>query len=203
MNPKVRITQSLLSSWVYIYKKETGYEEFLAALNRKKSAPTFEMLEGNRFESCLNSVLNGEFIPEDHEWYKPITEMAEELKGSQQQVTIFKDTFVDGERVLLHGVLDYLVAGHIYDCKYSVSYGGRKGKNCKYYFSPQTSMYMSLVPEAKDMTYIICDGEFVYRERYPRDIVPPIEPTVKQFYDFLKTQNLWDVYVENWKVKGW
>lgn len=200
---KVRVTQSLLNSWLYSYKSDKSYKDFLNALNREKSAPTVEMLEGNRYESCLNSVLNGEFIPEDHEWYNPIMEMAGELKGSQQQVTIFKDTIVDGQLVLLHGVLDYLVAGHIYDCKYSVSYGGSKGRNNKYYFSPQTAMYLSLVPEAKDMTYIISDGDFVYRERYPRYIVPPIEPTIQNFYEYLKRFDLWDIYVEKWKVKGW
>ena len=194
---KVRITQTLLSSFEWIFKKDDGYEDFLRTLNREKTPPTKAMLDGIRFENCLNSVLNGEVISKDHEWYTPITEMSMELWWSQQQVTLFKEMQIEGQTFLLHGVLDYLRCGHIWDCKFSKTYHLNKYLNV-----PQTSMYLELVPEALDFTYIICDGKYVYRERYPRDIVPPIENYIKNFMKFCIKHDLWNIYEEKWRVNN-
>ena len=153
------------------------------------------MLDGIAFENVLNSVLRGEHIPEDHEWYKVITEMARELDGSQQQVTLFRDITVSGQPFLLHGVLDYLRAGIIYDCKFSKRY-----ELNKYLTSPQTPMYLELVPEARLFEYIISDGKWVYREKYPREIVPSIRDTINQFYKYLLQHNLWEIYEQHWRV---
>lgn len=192
---KVRVTQTLLTSWEYSFKTDDGYESFLKTLNREKTPPTKAMLDGIRFENCLNAVLLGEHLPEDHEWKFPITEMAEELQGSQQQVTLFKEIQVDGQTTLLHGVLDYLRGGEIWDCKFSKTYHLNKYLNC-----PQLMMYLSLAPEARRMTFIVCDGKFVYRERYPRDIVEPIDLTIKYFYEYLKRYDLWKTFIEKWSV---
>jgi hypothetical protein len=192
---KVRITQSLLSAWEWSFKTDDGWDDFIAALNREKKQPTQAMLDGIRFENCLNNVLKGEPIYQDNEWYNVLVEMSCELQGAQQQVSLFQDCEVDGQPFLLHGVLDYLREGHIWDCKFSKTYHLNK-----YLTSPQTPMYMALVPEARDFTYIISDGKYVYHERYPRDIVPPIEPTINQFMQYLKKHGLWEVYCEKWKV---
>ena len=195
--PKLRITQSLLSAWEWSFRKDDGWEDFLATLNREKRQPTKAMLDGIRYENCLNAVLNGEQIPEDHEWYKVIMEMAEELHGSQQQVNLFADTdiVVDGHPILLHGVLDYLRAGHIWDCKFSKTYHLNK-----YLGSPQTAMYLAITQEAFDFIYIVTDGKFVYRERYPREIVPPIDITINQFINYLKQHGLFEIFEEKWSV---
>lgn len=192
---KVRITQSLLSAWEWSFKTDDGYEDFLRTLNREKKKPTQAMLDGIRFENVLNSVLNGEQIPDDHEWKFPITEMARELYGSQQQVNLYRDIVVDGQPFLLHGVLDYLKAGIIYDCKFSKRY-----ELNKYLTSPQTPMYLDLVPEARGFEYIISDGKWVYREKYPRYIVPSITPEIRQFMKFLKDHDLWSIYESKWRV---
>lgn len=192
---KVRVTQTLLTSWEYSFKTDDGYESFLKTLNREKTPPTKAMLDGIRYENVLNNVLKGETITPDHEWYAPITEMAEELQGAQQQVTLFKEIQVDGQTTLLHGVLDYLRAGEIWDCKFSKTYHLNKYLN-----SPQLMMYLSLVPEARRMTFIVSDGKYVYRERYPRDIVEPIDLTIKYFYEFLKRYDLWQTFIEKWSV---
>lgn len=196
-SPKVRITKSLLDSWLWAFKRDDGWDDFLSVLHREKKPPTQAMLDGTRFENVLNSVLKGEPIYPDHEWYKVIVEMDGDLQGSRQQVVLFKDITVDGQPFLLHGVLDYLRAGRIWDCKFTKNYHLNK------YFwadTTQTSMYLSLVPEARGMRYIISDGSYVYRETYPRDIVPPIEPTINQFYKFLKAHGLWGTYAEKWRV---
>jgi hypothetical protein len=192
---KVRITQSLLSAWEWSFKTDDGWNDFIAALNREKKQPTQAMLDGIRFENCLNNVLKGEPIYQDNEWYNVLVEMSCELQGAQQQVSLFQDCEVDGQPFLLHGVLDYLREGHIWDCKFSKTYHLNK-----YLTSPQTPMYLSLVPEARDFTYIISDGKYVYREKYPRDIVPPIEPTIYNFMQYLKKHGLWEVYCEKWRV---
>jgi hypothetical protein len=122
--------------------------------------------------------------------------MARELDGAQQQVTLFREVEVDGHTFLLHGVLDYLREGHIWDCKFSKHYHLNK-----YLDSDQHPMYLTLVPEAMDFTYIVSDGKYVYRERYPREIVQPIEPTIKHFMEYLKKyNNLWNIYKEKWSV---
>jgi hypothetical protein len=196
-SPKVRITKSLLDSWLWAFKRDDGWDDFLSVLHREKKPPTQAMLDGTRFENVLNNVLNGEAIPADHEWVSVIAEMSKDLYGSQQQVTLFQDCDVNGQPFLLHGVLDYLRAGRIWDCKFTKNYHLNK------YFweeTSQTAMYLALVPEARDFTYIISDGKYVYRERYPRDIVPPIEPTIKNFMDFCKKHGLWNTYVEKWRV---
>ncbi len=192
---KLRITQSLLSAWGWSFKREGGYEDFLAALSREQKQPTQAMLDGIRFENCLNSVLNGETIPADHEWRSVISEMAGELHDSQQQVTLFREIEVDGQTILLHGVLDYLREGHIWDCKFSKSYHLNK-----YLDSPQHPMYLTLVPEAMDFTYIVSDGKYVYREKYPREIVPDIVLTIRQFLHYLKQFDLYKIYQEKWRV---
>lgn len=196
-SPKLRITQSLLSAWLWSYKKDDGYEDFLRTLNREKKQPTQAMLDGIKYENCLNNILDGEPLCEDHEWHDPLMEMACELQGAQQQVTLFKDINVYGYRILLHGVLDYLREGRIWDCKFSKTY-----QLNKYLTSPQHSMYLALVPEARDFTYIITDGKYVYRERYPRDIVPDITILIKQFIVYLQCRDLFDIYVEKWRTSN-
>lgn len=194
---KVRITKTLLDSWLWSFKREDGWDDFLSTLNREKKPPTKAMLDGTRFENVLNNALLGEQIPEDYEWKFPIDEMSIELWRSRQQVTVFREIEVDGQAFLLHGVLDYLRAGRIWDCKFTKNYHLNK-----YHWSntSQTSMYLALVPEAFVFTYIISDGRWVYRERYPRDIVPPIENYIKNFMKFLKQHGLWKVYEEKWRI---
>jgi len=193
---KFLITQSLLSSWLYIYKSEDGYEDFLKTLHREHTPPTKAMLDGNRFEHCLNSVLSGAEIEPTHEWYKPIMELYPILQSAQQQVALSKQVTVEGTEFVLYGVLDFLKAGVIYDTKFSKSY--RVGK---YLNSPQHPMYFALVPEAYEFTYLICDGEYIYKETYRPDEVEPIERTIKYFLEFLKNLNLIGIYKENWRSK--
>lgn len=192
---KIRITQTLLSSWLGSFKYDDGYEDFLRTINREKKQLTTAMLDGIRFESCINNVLDGALIDESHEWYKPVTELADYLHGSQKQVNLFQEVDVNGQRILLHGVLDFLRAGVVFDTKFSKRYYLNK-----YLSSPQHPLYLTLVPEARRFEYLICDGKYIYKEIYPRDIVPPIEPTIKNFLEFCEKQNLMNILIEKWSV---
>ena len=193
---KYLLTQSLLSSWLWSYKLENGFEDFLKTLRKEPIQQTKAMLEGIRFENVLNATLNGAEIEPTHEWYKPITELYAVLQGSQQQVSVSKDITVDGMPFVLYGKLDYLKAGIIYDTKFSGTY--RVGK---YLDSPQHPLYLTLVPEAYEFQYKVCDGQYVYTETYRPDEVEPIERTIKHFMSFLDKQDLVKTYCDNWKSK--
>ena len=193
---KYRLTQSLLSSWLWSYKKEDGFKEFVNDLNLIPKQPTEQILNGIQYENCLNSMLNGEHIPETHKWYKPLAEMSKELNGSQQQVDIKSNIIVDGVMFQLHGILDYLKAGVIYDCKFSEHY-----QLNKFLLSSQHPMYFKLVPEAYKFVYIISDGHFVYKETYyPEDTIP-IETLIRQFMKFLERYNLIETYTSLWDLE--
>lgn len=196
MSSRFLITQSLLSAWLYTYKSDTGYEDFLKTLLRERTPPTKAMLEGQRFENCVNAVCKGAEVPPDHEWYKPIMELKPALTGAQQQVRLSRDLTVSGITFVCYGVLDFLKAGIIFDTKYSKTY--RVGK---YLDSPQHPMYFYIVPEARKFQYLICDGEHIYTETYRPDDAPPLESAVKHFMDFLDTHGLVKTYCDNWKSK--
>ena len=193
--PKFLITQSLLSSWQYgIVSGDIS--EFKEALERKRKPPTKAMLDGQRFENVVESVATGTVIEHDHEWYRPVTEIADIVKGGQYQVKLSRDLTVDGITFVCYGILDFLKCGVIYDTKFSKTY--HVGK---YLDSTQHPMYFYLCPEAYEFTYIISDGKWVYRETYRPDDVEPIEHTIKHFMDFLDNLGLVNTYCENWKSK--
>lgn len=59
------ITQSLLSSWAYIFNAYEGYEEdamesFLSTLRREPSEPTEAMLDGIDFENAVYRLASGD-----------------------------------------------------------------------------------------------------------------------------------------------
>ena len=195
----LKITQTLVSNFEWIFKKEDGYEEFLKCLNREKSPPTEAQLEGRAYEEHLNCYLNGIPIPLEHKWYDCLTYMEKELGGAAQQVALSRPIVVDGEELLVYGILDYLLAGHIYDCKFSKRYGSNGNVNA-YRKSPQAPFYFYLVPEARDFTYFISDGNYVYRETYTPDEVVSIENTIHNFLQFLRRQGLYETYKEKWRI---
>lgn len=195
MSTRIRLTKSLLDAWEWAFLRDDGYEDFLCTLNREKKPPTQAMLDGTQFESCVNGVLDGNEIDKDHPWYKPVTQMAKYLKGSQQQVVLFRDITVDGQDYLMHGVLDYLRAGVIYDCKFTKNYHLNK-----YLLTSQTPVYMYLVPEARRMEYLVSDGKYLYKESYPRDIVQPLDVIIRQFANYCKIHGLWETLAEKWRA---
>ena len=195
-NNKFHLTQSLLSDFLRVYTHEDGYENFLNSLNRKPKPITEQMADGIAFEGCVNSVLNGEYIPENHKWYKPVMELSELLNGSQQQVSIKRDIVVNNICFELHGILDFLKAGIIYDTKFSKHYYLNK-----YLKSPQHPTYFYLVPEAYEFQYLSCDGSYIYIEKYRPDDTSPIEVTIRQFMRFLRTQHLIETYTSIWNLE--
>lgn len=193
---KYHLTQSLLSDFQRVFTAEDGYEAFLKSLYRQKKPMTEAMADGIEFEHCVNSVLDGAHIPENHKWYKPVVELAEYLEGSQKQVTIKRDIIVNEACFELYGVLDFLRSGIIYDTKFSKHYYLNK-----YLLSPQHPMYFYLVPEAREFQYLISDGKFIYKEIYRPYETTPIEVTISQFMVFLDRNHLLEPYVSLWNLE--
>lgn len=186
------ITQSLLSSWQWALSSG-DMEEFNAVLRRQNKPQTRAMLDGIRFENILEAAIRGAEIPEDHEWRKPIRQLARYLSNTQYQVKVSKQLIVNGVPFTCYGIFDFLKAGIIYDTKFSKTY--HVGK---YLDSPQHPMYFYLCPEAYEFQYLICDGKYVYRESYRPDDIAPISVTIGKFMDWMDKANLVDVYCENW-----
>lgn len=192
---RFRITHTLLSSWIYSMQSKERYDEFVKYLNRKPTPQTAAMRNGIKFENTVYAHAAGAVLPEDCEWRDGIAGVAEAIKGSTFQVPLSKNITVDGVDFHLFGILDALGAGHIYDVKFSKTY--RIGK---YLESTQHPMYFALCPEAADFTYVISDGDYVYRERYFPGDCTPIEYTVRRFMKGLEKQGLVETYTEHFKM---
>lgn len=195
---RYRLTKSLLDAWYYSFVLDSGYDTFMDVLNRIPIEPTKKMQNGTEFEGYVNGVLNGIPVPENHKWYKGIMTMAEYLEGSQQQVNLHREITVDGMDFLVHGVLDYLRFGVIYDCKFTSNYHLNK-----YLHSAQHIFYLYLVPEARRFEYVASDGKEVFWEKYPRYIVPEPNDLIRDFIRYLDKQNLIEIYFKNWEVSNY
>lgn len=190
------MTASLLNAWLYSYSDE-GFKDFLKVLNREPTTPNKAMLDGIQFENMVSAWNKGFPAEQTHKWFNCIKTCADILKGSQEQVKVYKDYKCDGINFLLYGKLDNLKRSIIYDTKFSASY--RYGK---YVNSPQHPMYFELVPEAGKFIYLIADGKDVYKEEYRAFDFTPIDVYIKQFIRFLKQKGLTNIYYDKWKTKG-
>ncbi len=190
---KYLVSQSLISSYHWIFKKDNGYEDFLKTLNREQTQQTRAMLDGIKFEGMVQATCEGNPLDESHKWYKPVTEIAEIVKGGAYQAKIYRDLKIGNTTFIVYGVLDFLKAGIIYDTKFSTTY-----KVGKYLDSPQHPFYMYLVPEAEAFEYLVSDGEFVYKEKYYREDICSPESLILPFMGFLDKYKLMHIYTEKW-----
>jgi hypothetical protein len=185
--PKVYITQSLLNSWSYLFEVDQeyydqSYTDFLNSLQKIYTPSNFFMQRGLDFEKeCMEGNVEG---------------ISEIIRGGIFQAVATKDIIIEGLKVLVYGKLDVLKAGKIYDIKRVSKYAAPKYLNAY-----QHHFYLAMVPEAKEFTYIINDGNHTYYETYRRDEAKPIEPMIQQFFNWLKERNLFEIYKMFWKAK--
>ena len=191
---KLRITHSLLASYMYATDSESpdnAYDRFLWVLNRNPEPDTPAMQEGRRFEDEVTKVISG------GESEDPFAaEFGKLLDGATPQVRMEKTLLVSGLEWNLVGVADYIRAGTIYDTKRVQRY-----EYGKYQRSTQHPAYFRLCPEANKFVYLIHDGKYNYQEQYLRADTAPIEPYIMIFYEFLKTNKLFEIYKEKWEEK--
>ena len=203
--PRYLMTHSLLASWLYAMKENPyedstsesdPYADFLRVLNRTPTETTEAMQRGIYFENLVTNITRGCGDKSDS-WYSAAEAVAGKIIGAPLQVKAYREIDVDGTRILLHGRLDALRAGTIYDIKYSSKY-----ERGKYFGSTQHPMYFELIPEAKRFIYLVSNGNDVWTETYTREETQSIVPIISAFFDFLRQSDLADTYRSKWAVKG-
>lgn len=198
------VTPSLLNSWAYIFlasqnvreaasdtmcledkaeqASERAKEEFIDTLKKVEKPPNEAMQKGIDFE---------------RECYLGNTPISPIIEGGAFQIVGKKEVIIDNIPVLLYGRLDVLKNGTIYDIKRVRQY-----KTQKYLKSYQHGFYLDLFEEASMFTYLAYDdGEKLHQETYYRGQCKPTETVVKEFFGWLKMNNLWEIYEDNWKSK--
>lgn len=201
------ITHSLLSSWLFAIKEDPfedatterdHYAEFLDVLNRVPTPTTEAMQNGIDFEELVTSIANGAewHTDKENKWYDAAAKVAGIVRGGQFQYKAKKVVTVGGIEFLLYGRLDVLKAGTIYDIKFSKSYD--RGK---YFSSTQHPLYLKLIPEAREFTYLISNGTDVWTETYTPTETRSIFPVISDFTDWLVDHDLWKIYAEKWEAK--
>lgn len=200
------MTHSLLASWLYAMKEDPyadatterdPYKEFLDVLNRVPTPTTEAMQNGIDFEELVTSIANGAEWQTDKEnkWYDAAAKVAGIVRGGQFQVKAKKTFTVGGIEFLLYGRLDVLKAGTIYDIKFTKNYD--RGK---YFSSTQHPLYLKLIPEAREFTYLISNGTDVWTETYTPTETRSIFQVISDFTDWLVDHDLWKIYAEKWEA---
>lgn len=197
MTDRYMVTCSLLNSWLYMLRDEYSedpLQDFLRVLRREETEPTPAIQDGIDFENLVTAIIAND-ADEEHPWYDGAAEIAGIINGAVLQYKAKRETVIGGRNVLLYGRLDALKAGHVYDIKFCHHYDVGK-----YVDSAQHPMYLDLIPEARDFTYLVFNGSAVWQERYTRDDTQPIEPIVAQFFEWLKDNGLDETYTKYWKA---
>ncbi len=196
------VTPSLLNSWAYIFQallnakeaesdqicledkadliREKAKREFIETLQRVEKPPNEAMQKGIDFE---------------RDCYLGKTPISPIIEGGAFQIVGKKNVTINGVGVLLYGRLDVLKNGTIYDIKRVRQY-----KAQKYIKSYQHGFYLDLFEEADTFTYLVYDdSEKLHQETYYRGQYTPTETAVAEFFGWLKMNDLWDIYEQNWK----
>lgn len=197
------VTPSLLNSWLYIWLSrdnvkesendaicledkqdlamQNAYDEFIGTLRREKTPPNENMLRGIKYEE---------------DCYKGLTDASPIIKGGAFQIVGKKDVVVDNVAFLMYGRLDVLKNGVIYDIKRVTRY-----ETQKYLHSAQHGFYLDLFPNASQFTYLAFDGNKLHQETYYRGQYKPTEAILSDFIQWLRENNLLDVYASLWASK--
>ena len=195
------VTHSLLSAWSYALKENPHAENdedpmigFMKTLRREPSVATEAMQLGIKFEMLVTDIMYGNG-DKKNKWYKAAFDVARIIEGAQLQVAAKKEAAIYEIPVLLYGRIDALKAGVIYDIKYTEKYEAGK-----YLRSTQHPMYLELIPEAQEFTYLVFDGSNVFPETYRRDEPLDIKWIIEIFFKWLEIQGLTGVYRQYWKA---
>lgn len=200
------ITQSLLSSWLYVHSCWEGCEDdamadFLSTLRREPKPETEAMADGKAFEDDVYRIAAGQLHADNSKWEYGAQAIASFIRGSQFQVKASRELNTCGMTFLVFGILDALRAGTIFDVKYKVKSFGSLDLAGSYLDSPQHPFYFYIVPEAKEFCYLVSDGSDLYMERYTPDETQTAESLITEFIQFLISANLLDEYKKYWIAK--
>ena len=120
------------------------------------------------------------------------------IAGGIYQMVGKKKVKVNGMNILMYGILDVLKGGTIYDIKRVSRYSIQK-----YLHSYQHGFYLDLFERANVFKYLAYDdNETLHIETYYRGQYQPTIEVISNFLNWLKDNNLLDLYKLNWKSKG-
>lgn len=200
------MTQSLLSSWGYMFNCYEDYQEearadFLRSLRREPIEQTETKRDGIVFENEVYRAAAGAVRQPHPKWEQGIQTVSMILKEAAVQVRVQREITVCGMEFLLYGVLDAIKAGVIYDVKYLTKSFGSVDLAGKYFDSPQHPAYLYMVPEAHQFVYLVSDGNDLYKEIYDRSITRSVSEIIAEFIQSLETMNLLSMYKEKWAAQ--
>lgn len=200
------VTQTLLSSWAYVYNCWDGLEDdamadFMRILNREPVAPTDAMREGIDFENEVYKAAAGMARQPHAKWEDGIQAVATILRGAQTQVKAQRDINVHGMDFLIYGILDGLKAGVIYDVKKKSKSFGSLELAGGYFDSAQHPAYFYIVPEAYEFQYLVSDGQDLYIEKYRPEACRPISEIIEEFIVSIEAMGLLPLYKQKWAAK--
>lgn len=196
------VTHSLLNSWTYLLRDNPygadrdHMAEFLQTLKREPIAPNEAMQKGRDFEALVTAMVEGRDYP-INKWEAAGRAVATAIIGAKMQFKASREVEVDGIRVFLYGRLDALKAGVVYDIKFTMG----NYEAGKYIDGTQHPMYLALLPNATDFVYLISNGTNVWPEHYTREETADIIPLIRNFFQWLRTHDLMDTYMEYWKAE--
>lgn len=187
----LKITASLLNAWSYQFHCDEQYaekaqEDFIKTLQRIKEPPNEYMLRGIEFEE---RCYNGEF-----------PEISDKVKGGAFQVYHEKELVVDGKDIIVLGYADAVKEGVVYDIKRVSKYDLQK-----YFHSYQHHVYLYLLDNTHRFEYLVAQGSSdnnlnFYVEEYTLKDILDVKDIIAQFFDYLKSNGLFDIYEQNWKI---
>lgn len=200
------ITQSLISSWAYMFDcydggEEDAQAEFMRVLQREPGEQTQAMRNGIEFENEVYAA-SADWKRKPHEcWEDGIQAVSKVIYGAPVQVRLSRPITVNGVEFLVYGILDALKAGVIYDVKFSSKPLSGFDAYGKYLNSPQHPFYFYLAPEAYEFRYLLSDGIDLYQEVYRRSEVLDAAAIIGEFLDSISCMGLLDLYKEKWVAK--
>lgn len=202
--PRYLMTHSLLASWLYAIKdnpyedattERDPMEEFMLTLRREPTPTTEAMQNGIDFENLVDAIPRNRADPND-KWYDAAVIVADKVRGGYPQYRARRVISAGGLELVLYGRIDWLKAGNIIDVKFTKNYDPGK-----YYDSTQHPVYFELIPEARNFTYLASNGSSVWPETYTREETRSIIPIIEDFFEWLNTMGLMDLYKEKWLAK--
>ena len=130
----------------------------------------------------------------DNKWFEAAFDVADIIRGGVLQFKAKRDLQVNGLDILLYGRLDALKAGVVYDIKFSKTY-----ERGKYLHSTQHPVYLSLLPEAREFSYLVSNGVNVWQETYRREETEDVQTLSAIFWFGWTGRGLWSFTRES----GW
>lgn len=192
------ITHSLLYSWLYAMQdnphggERDAYQKFLQVLRREPTPTTEAMQMGIDFENLVTDILHDKGHV-DNKWFEAAFDVADIIRGGVLQFKAKRDLQVNGLDILLYGRLDALKAGVVYDIKFSKTY-----ERGKYLHNTQHPVYLALLPEAREFSYLVSNGSSVWQETYRREETEDAQNIISDFLVWLDRQGLMELYKGKW-----